>query len=166
MNILGLGFITSGTDTHRSIIYEVGAISVWIEDDKFLYKDVYNSKIDSAEFKHEEDGFPAFGVFERILEMMKSCDFVVSHGAKIDRPMFESYCDQLKLPYPKKKWIDTMQPNHCNVLTHLALDYGIEMIMPFNQAVTYVKIMLQILERKKQWLKEETSSMYIQHQKL
>jgi hypothetical protein len=166
MNILGIGIITNGLDVNRSIIYEVGAISVWIENGEFHYKDTYNSKVDSAEFKHDEDGFPAYGVFERLIDMMKPADFVISHGAKIDKPMFESYCDQLKLPYPKKKWIDSMKNGHCNVITHLALDYGLVVASGPTQAAHYVKLMLQIAERRKEWLIEEMSFMSTQPLKL
>ena len=166
MLLLAFDTETTGIDVTKDSIIEVGAV-IWCTEAR-APKLMYNELVCWPNFTglSEEiveltgitpDDISDYGkspaqVFSTLLDMMKSCNYIVAHnGNAFDRPMLASNLARLGMEEVQKHWIDTMldvdYPPTCGTrkLTYLGAEHGF--VQPFaHRALFDVLGMCRILD--------------------
>lgn len=167
MLLLGLDFETTGLDTAKDMIIEVGAV-LWdtvSQSPKVCYSDfvlygeamVIPPEITDITGISLDDvldfGKPPSVVLGTVLDLLKSANFVVAHnGTSFDKPLFDAHLDRLGIPRVEKIWLDTMTDIEfpasikTSKLTYLAAEHGF--VNPFaHRAVFDVMTMMKMLAK-------------------
>lgn len=100
----------------------------------------------------QADGVKPRAALPVLISMMEKCDVIMAHNAKFDRTVFESTCERMKIPFPKKRWLcsltDVPWPEKytCRKLSHLAFDHGLPMDgRELHRALNDVDLMLELV---------------------
>ena len=168
MIVIGYDVETTGLDTAKDRIIEVGAV-VW-DTEQALPIDIYSSFVAGVEILPEhmaaleingiKPGWLSYGrllktVFKEIEEMagLYDAEYIVAHnGEGYDKPITDAECARHGITFPQLPWIDTRydlpfekEPSSRS-LNHLALDQGF--INPFaHRAVFDVLTMLRVMSK-------------------
>ncbi len=167
MKILGLDFETTGLEAQQERVIEIGAVIWCTETNKPL--SMMSELIKFEGFQQlpaeiikitgiTDDMLNSYGVegkpaFDKLNQMISSCDYVVAHNAKFDRSFFEAevqrygtQCDVQSL-----KWIDTCndvpypEDIQTRKLSYLAAEHGI-LNTNAHRALFDVMAMLNVLK--------------------
>lgn len=120
MKLLFVDFETTGLDTRKDEVTEVGAV-LWDSASKqptrisgYLVKTKYPVSAEITKITGitnemlESDGIASKPALEAVLRMAKSADYITAHnGNEFDKPMLESWCGREGLEAPKQFWLDT-----------------------------------------------------------
>lgn len=118
--LLGLDFESTGLDTRKDEVTEVGAV-LWDSATKqptrisgYLVKTKYPVSAEITRITGitnemlEADGVASRPGLEALLRMAKSADYLVAHnGNEFDKPLLESWCGREGFEPPKQFWLDT-----------------------------------------------------------
>lgn len=167
MLLLGFDAESTGLSFEKDKIIEVGAV-IWCTESR-APKLIYNELVMWPDFTGlsqeivnltgitaddvADYGKPPLEVFTYLLNLIKSCNYVVAHnGNAFDKPMLIAALNKLELELVEKPWIDTMTDIDFSSsvktrnLPHLCADHGF--LNPFShRAVFDVLSMFKVLDK-------------------
>lgn len=169
MLIAGFDVETTGLDTEKDWIIEA-AVVLWDTEGKHrkqvlsfesLVKGAHIGKIpEEATAIHgltlsdcEKWGKPANYILSKLAGLFERADAICAHnGNAFDRPMFESNCRRLGVPFPERPWVDSAGdipfPAPCKQRSLLYLSAWHGFLNPFpHNACSDVLSMLRIADQ-------------------
>ena len=154
MKLLGIDLETTGLDTQKDEVTEIGYVLVDTEVSKPLLcvSDLVDSGVDVpdeiTEITHittdmlREYGRSPSDVLSRLVSYMNEVDYIVAHnGNFFDKPFLYRWSCDHEVEIPDKPWLDTRDdvpyPKHYRYrnLTYLAAEHGF--INPFPHAALF-----------------------------
>ena len=150
MLVLGIDTETTGIDTQKDSIVELGAVLFDIQDDgswkpvesfcSLVYEDGYiispeAEKVNGISLdKLKSEGISLRRAIEEVLLLAARADYIIAHNAQFDLGMLSNQCQLKKISAVeifKKPWLCSIEdlPSNegkkCLKLSHLAVDYGV-----------------------------------------